>query len=280
MRKVGVALVGLLVAGCAVEEPSFHDRMSELEHARQTAGVGGIDDPDRSLIKIAEYFRDRGEKMAAIAFYRRALESSGERAMVRNIARNLMALDAYDDAASAYRRVIAEDDDDHEARLGLGLALLQSGRIENGVDHFRRLTETPGHFTIDSCRLYGTALDLRGEHVDAQGIYERCLGLTPDDIGVRGNLALSQVLSGKHEAAIATSVGVVRAPGASRVHVRNHLLVLALAGMSNDAERLGNRSLGETETAGIVQAARRILAIEDPAERARSVGLTLNEMER
>lgn len=269
----------LLVVGCTTRETPFIDRMSELEHAKQTEGIGGIDDPDRSLIKIAEYFRDRGERQTAIALYQRALENSEPSEATLDIARSLMALDAFDDAVSAYRHAIANDSDDHEARLELGQALLQSGRIEQSIGYFRRLTSMPEHFTIRSCRFYGAALDLHADHAKAQAVYERCLKLAPDDTGVRGNLALSQVLSGRRQAAVATSADVIQDPRASRVHVRNHVLILALAGRPAEAERLGKASLGEASTARIIETARRIVAIENPSERARSIGLMLDQAE-
>lgn len=270
----------LMVAGCTTREASFLDSMNEREHAKQTESIGGIDDPDQSLIKIAEYFRDRGERQTAVALYQRALKNSESSETTLDIARSLMALNAFADAVSAYRRAIADDSDDHEARLGLGLALLQSGQIEQSISYFRQLTSMPEHFTIRSCRFYGAALDLHADHAEAQAIYERCLKLAPDDTGVRSNLALSQVLSGRKQAAVATSVDVIQGPGASSVHVRNHVLVLALAGRSAEAERLGKGSLGEADMARIIETARRIVAIEDPAERARSIGLMFDQTDR
>ena len=270
----------LMVAGCTTREASFLDSMNEREHAKQTESIGGIDDPDQSLIKIAEYFRDHGERQTAIALYQRALKNSESSETTLDIARSLMALNAFADAVSAYRRAIADDSDDHEARLGLGLALLQSGQIEQSISYFRQLTSMPEHFTIRSCRFYGAALDLHADHAEAQAIYERCLKLAPDDTGVRSNLALSQVLSGRKQAAVATSVDVIQGPGASSVHVRNHVLVLALAGRSAEAERLGKGSLGEADMARIIETARRIVAIEDPAERARSIGLMFDQTDR
>lgn len=274
-RKSPVLALGMLLSGCASGESPMFEHLDGIERANQEQAVDGVDDPHASTLKMADYFKDRGERAAAISLYLRGLGDADSARVAVGIGRRLLALDAAAEAARAYRRAIGIDGDDREARRGLGLALLKSGRIEESIGYLHRLVSDDRTFDVDVCTTYGAALDLGARHRQAQKVYGKCLEKAPDDLDLRSNLALSLALSGSGAKAIATSKNALTHPSATRPHVRNHILVLALASMEDEALEFGEATLGTKETLQILRRAGKVSTLEAPADRARSMGIML-----
>lgn len=274
-RLLPVIALGMLLFGCQPSERSMLDHLEGIQRANREQTIEGVRDPDKSVLKMADYFGDRGERSTAISLYLRGLENAESAAMSNGIGRRLLALDAGAEAAKAYRRAIGFDRDNQEAREGLGLALLKSGRIEESIDHFHRLVIDDRYFSIEACTNYGAALDLAARHRKAQKVYRTCLKKAPDGLDLRSNLALSLALSGSKTKAVATSRNALTHPQATRPHVRNHVLVLALASKEDEALEFGEATLGTKETLQILERAGHVTSLDGPIDRARSMGTVL-----
>ena len=273
-RQVVVAL-GMLLMGCTSGEPSMLDHLNGVERANRERAIEGVEDPNASLLKMADYFKDRGERSMAISLYLRGLANTDSARVSIGIGRRLLSLNATAEAAKAYRQAIGIDNNDPDARKGLGLTLLKSGRIKESIDYFHRLVSDDQFFSIDVCTAYGASLDLDARHQQAQKTYIKCLEKAPDDLDLRSNLALSLALSGSTAKAIATSKNALTHPLATRPHVRNHVLVLALASKEDEALAFGEATLGGRETLKILRRAGHVNKLTDPVERARSMGAIL-----
>jgi len=274
-RRRSTLALGMVLVGCVPGEPPMLDHLNGIERANREQAIEGVENPDASVLKMADYFRDRGERSTAISLYLRGLENADSARVSIGIGRRLLSLNAATEAAKAYRKAIGIDNDDLEARKGLGLALLKSGRIEESIDYFHRLVRDDRYFSIDVCTAYGASLDLDARHQQAQKAYRKCLEKAPDDLDLRSNLALSLALSGSTAKAIATSENALTHPLAKRPHVRNHVLVLALASREDEALAFGEATLGGNETLQILRRAGKVATLADPVDRARSMGAML-----
>ena len=274
-QKQPVVALGLLLLGCASDEPPILDHLEGIKHADRKQAIEGVRDPDASVLKMADYFEERGERSTAISLYLRGLENTDSARVSIEIGRRLLSLDAAAEAVKAYRRAMVIDKDNQEARTGLGLALLKSGRIEESISYFYRLVSDDRYFSIDVCKTYGAVLDLGARHHQAQKAYRKCLVKAPHDLDLRSNLALSLALSGSNAKAVATSANVLAHPLAISMHVRNHVLILALASQEEEALEFGEARLGARETLKILRRAGKISTLSKPMDRARSIGSML-----
>ncbi len=270
-----IVVFGLLLSGCASSQPPIVDNLEGIERANREQTIAGVKDPNASLLKMADHFKERGERSMAVSLYLRGLDEAGNADVVIGIGRKLLALDAHAEAAKAFRRAIGLKKESEEARQGYGLALLKGGRIEDSISYFDRLLRDGRYFSIDACATYGVALDLAARHQKAQQAYKKCLEKAADDLDLRSNLALSLALSGAGAKAIATSKNALSHPDAARPHVRNHVLILALSAREDEALAFGEATLGGGETLLILERAGVVSSQAVPIDRARSMGTML-----
>jgi len=90
------------------------------------------------------------------------------------------------------------------------------------------------------------ALDMMGNHTDAQAIYRRADTLSPDDPAIRNNLAMSMMLDGRPAEATQVLQTVAEAP-VTMPRIRNNMAVLAAA--NGDMARARELSAGEISDA-------------------------------
>ena len=92
----------------------------------------------------------------------------------------------------------------------------------------------------------GIALDMLGNHVEAQELYQRADRLSPDDSAIRSNLAMSLMLAGRAADASRMMDTVAEGPVAVP-RIRNNMAVLAAS--SGDMPRARQLSNGEISDA-------------------------------
>jgi len=271
-------LVVMLSTGCTSEEPVLSDRLFAVEKVNAADDIGGVDQPSRSLLRMARYFHDRDKSGTAVVFYERAVLASSEADELVEIGDLLVELGAIEQGANSYRRALGLDHQSLDARLGLGSTLILQGRVDEAVNYFKKLEDAVDPPSPRLCNAVAAALDLGARHREAQAAYRRCLDIDPDDHNVRANLALSLALSGDHREAAQLGRDIVGSSGASDKDNRNLVLILALAGDRTAAEHFGDIALGPTQTARLLDFADHALAIDEPLQRAEAIGLGRSRM--
>lgn len=88
----------------------------------------------------------------------------------------------------------------------------------------------------------GIALDMMGQHLEAQQLYRRADALSPDDAAVRNNLAMSLMLLGRSQEAGDVMQGIAAGNGSSP-RMRNNMAVVAAA--NGDMARARQLTAGE-----------------------------------
>src|SRR5437879_5243901 len=109
-------------------------------------------------------------------------------ALLRNGQANLM-LNNLAAAESSYRRVLAIDARQTEARIALAKLVLGSQPAEAEKMFKAVLVDEPRNVGV--LNNFGVSLDLQGRHADAQKAYRQALAITPELASARQNLGLS-----------------------------------------------------------------------------------------
>jgi len=97
------------------------------------------------------------------------------------------------------------------------------------------------------------ALDMLGNHLEAQALYRKADSLTPDDPAIRNNMAMSLALSGRAAEASQVMQNVAEGPVAVP-RIRNNMAVLAATnGDMARARQLSNGEITEAELRALSQ---------------------------
>ncbi len=227
-----------------------------------------------SLVRLADSLRESGQLSTAIAFYQQAASKSNEAGDLVLLGQALAEGGAHEQAAGAFRRALVRESGHPDALLGLGTSLLASGDIDRSIQYLEQLVNEGGGSGTARYSALGAALDIAGRHDQAVAAYTTGLDLAPDNLDLKTNLALSYAFNNRHVEAINLMIEVTNALEARRVHHRNHVLVLALAGQERDAAATGVRMLGEKETQDVMAQAANVRQLPTGADRARAIGLS------
>jgi Flp pilus assembly protein TadD len=231
--------------------------------------------PDASYersMQLAADLEKRGDPATAAAFYQRATQQpeAGPRTWLK-LGDSLLAGDDLRGAERAFQQALELAPGNGDALLGLGTAQLRQGKLERAVTALTQAAEGTGQ--ASAWNRLGIAQVLRGQTTPAQAAFSRSLGLAPNDLDTRCNLALAYALGGERQKALQTIRPVGQSPLAQARHQRNELLVLVLAGSDRDLAARSFDDLPAGERQQLLAEAQRIKAIPDPAEQARELGL-------
>lgn len=255
--KISLALLALGVSACASPKST---------QVSQNSGA---------LVRLADGLREKGQLSTAIAFYQQAAAQSNDPGDLVLLGQALAEAGAHEKAAGAFRRALINEPGHSAALLGLGTSLLASGDIDRSIQYLEQLVnEGGGAVTMAGYSALGAALDIAGRHDQAVQAYTTGLDIEPDNLDLKTNLALSYAFNNRHVEAINLMIEVTNALEARRVHHRNHVLVLALAGQERDAAATGIRMLGEKETQDVIAQAATARQLPTGADRARAIGLS------
>lgn len=173
-------------------------------------------------------------------------------------------------AGSLFRKVLTDQPDDKEAKLGLAATLLDSGNVEGakplGADLLKKDPNDPrvlalmaridmagGDLDMAAGRLalamaglpgnrdillaHGVFQDLRGNHAAARNDYNQVLASAPDDVSARNDLALSLIAEGEAAKAIPLLEGANMTVSKPVIR-RNLALAYGLEGRETEARSL------------------------------------------
>jgi Flp pilus assembly protein TadD len=224
------------------------------------------------LMKLASDMRAHGgERASWLSLYEQAVIASGN-----DPAYMLRLAGAYNDAGQdadalkTYRALLAKNDSNGAALMGLGSALINTGALDKGIDALERaapLLNNPVAYT----RL-GISYTQAGKLKEACTALETAHKLAPDDLDISTNLALASALAGDNDKAIALMRTVTASSGAQQQHRHNLVLVLALAGQPDQAREAARQVMKPGELDALISRAATIRGLSEPKARAKALG--------
>lgn len=257
VRLSAAVLIAAGVAGCSnlpmpLDLEGRQDKAEEL--AKQARDVEG------------------SSRETALVLYNQGVTMSGESpaAYVR-LAEAYMRMHRWKDAVETYRKALAGDPDNADARLGLGTALVRKGEIKEGIDALAKAAPAVG--TGTAYNRLGVAQTMAGQFSNALETYEKGLSVAPEDMDIATNLAIAAALGDDTETAGKIADQIAVSPAATAVHRRNLVIVYGMIGRSSGAARaVAPNGLSQADFDKLFVRANAIRKITDPAKRAHAVG--------
>jgi Flp pilus assembly protein TadD len=227
------------LAGCA------GDPLTDSIRQRTTADSPGNPlDRVTPILRVAQATERGGDIRSAIGLYRRAHSMDPQRyEPVIGLADALARVGAADEAAEAYRVALSLRPRDVTALRGLGNQLLALGQPAQAILQFESALDQGA-----DGRLYnslGVAHDVQGDHAAAQAFYRAGLDVDPVSAPLRGNLALSLILSSRYDEAVEILKPMALGTAATPRLRQNLALAYGLAGDMDNAARIARVDLDE-----------------------------------
>lgn len=234
-----VLLIGLL--GCEqgqkVQNPAASTSASPQADAPQ----------ELTSERLGDLAAQQGDFTSAKGFYSQAFQQNPNNpALVFKVADAAFKTGDYPTAEAALNHLIKLDNKNQDAFLLKGQILLAKDQPQSAILAFEAaLAGAPGLAKALSGK--AVALDLMGQHVQAQEIYRQVLAQSPDNIAATNNLALSLGLTGAYEEAIQLLLSLVSQPTATARHRQNLALIYGLQGDLTQAAAFARRDLPEEQ---------------------------------
>jgi Flp pilus assembly protein TadD len=130
------------------------------------------------------------------------------------------------------------------AQSKLGRAMLAAGDAQGATEALNRAAELNPN-DPQALSALGAVLDQQTQHVQAREKYQAALAITPNDVGIMNNLAMSYALQGKLQDAESTLKKALSLPTAkAQPRVRQNLaLVVGLQGRFDEAKQIASQDL-------------------------------------
>ncbi|RMH89865.1 hypothetical protein EA797_10005 [Stutzerimonas zhaodongensis] len=224
------------------------------------------------LMKLADDVDQRGDHGTAATLYLRATQEPGAgiEAWNRLGELKLVSRDAVG-AERAFQQALALDPDNPHSQLGLGTAQLRLGYAERAQPLLA--SAAPRLNSVAAFTRLGVAEALLGHTASAQDAFFSAKTLAPNDLDTRCNLALAYILNDQPGLALDEINGADTAPAAQPRHQRNALLVQVLVGRQGNPAEVRLDGIDAPQRQALIDDAKRIAAIKDPATRAQAMGL-------
>jgi Flp pilus assembly protein TadD len=195
-----------------------------------------------AILRVADMTRSEGDLASAAGLYQKAHELSptDPRPLVQ-LGQTLAKLGSASGAAQAFKAALQLDGTNTEALRGLGTAMLNTGEPEAAIAQYEKALDQGEDY-----RLYNgmaVAHDMLGDHGAAQTYYRAALDLSPGNLEVTNNLALSLALEGRYQEAIPLLQEAAADPMATARYRQNLAFVYGLAGDRDRARQLAERDL-------------------------------------
>ncbi|MDH3235547.1 MAG: tetratricopeptide repeat protein [Alphaproteobacteria bacterium] len=230
----GVATIALLTGSCS-------NSVFEAENAKK----GGITSQMRStkaLISMGDTTLRGGDVTSALRFYEAAVKSApNDPVPLFRLGRALQAMGAHKAAAEHFRKVLAMQPGDGEAKRQLANTLIAMDNPQGSIRLFQEVIAESGDYRAFNG--LGVALDMTGKHKDALAAYRAGLAKQPKSLTLKNNLALSMAIAGQYANAAKVLRNVTSHPHATARHRQNLALVYGLAGEETQAARVARVDL-------------------------------------
>ena len=201
-------------------------------------------DKSAMLLKIADETNAAGDPATAASIYREVHDLSPKDPVpLAKLAATSMTMQDYRTAVDAYRAALALDANNSDFHRGLALALLAVGDAQGAMTEIRAALAKHG----DDPKLYnalGVAEDMSGHHDLAQQDYRHGLDVSPGNVGLRNNYAMSLALAGDYAKAV-QELGDIAGPTSAPRYRLNLALAYGLAGDDAHAAATARQVLDE-----------------------------------
>jgi len=192
--------------------------------------------------RLGEACQALGDRAAAEAAHRRALELEPHAGAYNNLGIVLMEQGRFDEAASCYHRALQLLPGYAEAYNNLGIARMDAGRLDEAVANCREALRLRPDYPAAHNNL-GMALARQGLLPEAEASYRRAAQLQPDFTKAYGNLGhLLRGAGRREEAAAAYRQALATAPGDPALHDDLGVTLLGL-GKVAEAEECHRQAL-------------------------------------
>lgn len=195
-----------------------------------------------AVLRVADMTGGEGDLASAAGLYQKAHElSPTDPHPLIMLGQTLAKLGSPSGAAEAYRAALQLDGTNAEALRGLGTAMLNVGQPDAAIAQYEKALDVGEDY-----RLYNgiaVSYDMLGDHASAQTYYRTALQLSPGNLELNNNLALSLALEGRYQEAIPLLQQVTADPMATSRYRQNLAFVYGLAGDRDKARQLAGRDL-------------------------------------
>ena len=237
------ALCLLIGLGACANDPAL-DTIRPIREAQEDESTRAP--KAEAVVRVANASARRGDWPIAASLYRRARSLNPENFdAAKGLATAFGKLGAHNEAIEAWQHALKLKPTDTGALRGIGTALIRIDEPEKALPYFEQALTASGEASNDP-KLYsgmGVASDMVGEHALAQSFYRTGLKNAPKDLGLRNNLALSLLFSGKAEEAVRELRAVVADRRATRRHRGNLALALVMMGEKSAAASIAGMDL-------------------------------------
>jgi Flp pilus assembly protein TadD len=259
----GLSLAAATLAACASASANRAPG-SDLAAIAQPAG-GRAREP---LARVAGDIEARGDVDTALVLYQHAAATPDPAAQVR-LADAYLRAGRPDDALTACRAALAQDQDHAAAMLCLGSALLRSRQLPEAINWLQKAA--PRLRTAIAYNRLGVAQTLAGQVDEARASLIAAERLAPNDPDIVTNLALATALAGDGETAVRLMRRVARSPQVEIRHWRNLVTVAGLTGQEGEA-RSAAHALPREEVDVLLRRAGTIRAVPGASRRGAMLG--------
>ncbi len=195
------------------------------------------------LLEVADTTAAKGELGTAAVLYREAhFQRPDAELPLRRLGPILLKMGHPLEASEAYKSLLAVNEQDQAARLGLARSLIALNRPYAASLQFQRMAEDQPDNTEALIGL-GVAYDLMGDHEQAQETFRSGLAFEPRNTSLLNNLGHSLTRSGRFDEAIDVLQFAVDLPGTSARHRHNLALAYGLAGKLREAAEMMSHDL-------------------------------------
>jgi Flp pilus assembly protein TadD len=208
-------------------------------------GVASRGDSYSASVQRADEARKAGAINEAIPLYGRALQVNPDGVEAKlGLGQSYLALGASDEAAAQFRDVLAKRSGDNVARRGLASALLSMGQPALAVNQLVAALQADAS-DYRALNAMGVALDMEGQHEEAQARYREGIAIAPDFLALRSNLGLSLAISGRGPEAVAQLAPLAGGRGADARIRQNLAFAYAMSGDPTNALVVSRHDLTE-----------------------------------
>jgi Flp pilus assembly protein TadD len=235
------------------------------------AGRAGNEQAERLTRLASDMKAHGGERATWLSLYEQAVIASGnDPAFVLRLAEAYNDAGQTADALKTYRSLLAKNSSNGAASMGLGMTLIKSGALDKGIEALASAApqlNSPLAYT----RL-GVAYTQAGKVKEAGAALDAAHKLAPGDLDITTNLALASALAGDYDKALTLVRTVKESSGVQQEHRHNVVLILALAGHTDEAREAARNGLTQGETDALLSRAAKISALSEPKARAKALG--------
>ncbi len=225
-----------------------------------------------SLMNMAESFLKAGDYGNAMRLYQRAANENPAHVASRlGLARTYQAMGATDAALNFYDQALSLDPNNAEAKLGTGQMLITKNRPADAIPYLNALQKAdPGNYKIYN--MLGLAHDLMGDQETAQMNYGRGLEISPDNISLLNNLALSFAFEGQYAPSIKLLSKAINLDYSVTKAQQNLVLAYVLSGEEAAGRKIGESLMTEEEMENNIRHYKWVESLP-PAQRAQAIFL-------